>query len=161
MTMLETIREFGQEMLRESGEEDATRDRHAACFRAFITALDLHHSVAAEAVQRLVPDEDNLRQALTRFAALGNALALNDVSAALDMYWLSRSQYEEATFWLERALASDPKHSRTWSYYGMWHAEQGNLLKAREHLAKVASLCGTTCRDYTELKGVIEGTRTY
>jgi hypothetical protein len=44
----------------------------------------------------------------------------------------------------------------------MWHAEQGNLLKAKEFLAKVESLCGNTqCRAYTELKGVIEGTRTY
>ncbi|MBX9826651.1 MAG: tetratricopeptide repeat protein [Xanthobacteraceae bacterium] len=70
-------------------------------------------------------------------------------------------RYEDSKIWYERALAADPSHSRTWSYYGMWHAEQGNLLKAREHLAKVASLCGTKCRDYTELKGVIEGTRTY
>ena len=70
-------------------------------------------------------------------------------------------RYEDSKTWYERALAADPTHSRTWSYYGMWHAEQGNLLKAREHLAKVASLCGTTCRDYTALKGVIEGTRTY
>jgi tetratricopeptide (TPR) repeat protein len=70
-------------------------------------------------------------------------------------------RYEDSKIWYERALAADPTHSRTWSYYGMWHAEQGNALKAREHLAKVASLCGTKCRDYTELKGVIEGTRTY
>jgi len=33
----------------------------------------------------------------------------------------------------------------TWSYYGMWHAEQGNLLKAREYLTKVETLCGTKC----------------
>jgi tetratricopeptide (TPR) repeat protein len=70
-------------------------------------------------------------------------------------------RYEDSKLWYERALAADPTHARTWSYYGMWHAEQGNLLKARDHLAKVESLCGTKCREYTELKGVIEGTRTY
>jgi tetratricopeptide (TPR) repeat protein len=70
-------------------------------------------------------------------------------------------RYDDAKTWYERALAADPKHSRTWSYYGMWHAEQGNLLKARDHLAKVETLCGTTCRDYVELKEVIEGTRVY
>jgi len=70
-------------------------------------------------------------------------------------------RYEDSKIWYERALASDPKHARTWSYYGMWHAEQGNLLKAREYLATVESLCGTRCREYTELKGVIAGTRTY
>jgi tetratricopeptide (TPR) repeat protein len=71
-------------------------------------------------------------------------------------------RYEDSKLWYERALAADPDHTVTWSYYGMWHAEQGNLLKAKEHLAKVQSLCGNTkCREYTELKGVIEGTRTY
>lgn len=70
-------------------------------------------------------------------------------------------RYDDSKLWYERALAADPKHARTWSYYGMWHAEQGNLLKARDYLAKVEELCGTKCREYTELKGVIEGTRTY
>ena len=70
-------------------------------------------------------------------------------------------RYEDSKIWYERALAADPAHARTWSYYGMWHAEQGNLLKAREYLAKVETLCGTRCREYTELKGVIAGTRTY
>ncbi len=70
-------------------------------------------------------------------------------------------RYDDAKYWYEKALAADPNHARTWSYYGMWHAEQGNLLKARDFLAKVESLCGTKCREYTELKGVIEGTRTY
>jgi tetratricopeptide (TPR) repeat protein len=71
-------------------------------------------------------------------------------------------RYEDSKLWYERALAADPDHTVTWSYYGMWYAEQGNLLKAREFLAKVETLCGNTkCREYTELKGVIEGTRTY
>ena len=71
-------------------------------------------------------------------------------------------RYDDSKVWYERALAADPRHARTWSYYGMWHAEQGNVLKAKEYLTKVASLCGnTTCREYTALKGVIEGTRTY
>ena len=40
-------------------------------------------------------------------------------------------RYEDSKVWYERALAADPAHTVTWSYYGMWHAEQGNLLKAR------------------------------
>jgi tetratricopeptide (TPR) repeat protein len=71
-------------------------------------------------------------------------------------------RYDDAKVWYEKALASDPDHTRTWSYYGMWHAEHGNRLKAEDFLQKVASLCGnTTCREYTELKGVIDGTATY
>jgi tetratricopeptide (TPR) repeat protein len=70
-------------------------------------------------------------------------------------------RYDDAKHWYEKALAANPNHTLTWSYYGMWHAEQGNLLKARDHLTKVASICGTECREYVMLKEVIEGTRTY
>jgi tetratricopeptide (TPR) repeat protein len=70
-------------------------------------------------------------------------------------------RYDDAKFWYEKALAANPNHPLTWSYYGMWHAEQGNLLKARDHLTKVASICGTECREYVMLKEVIEGTRAY
>ncbi len=70
--------------------------------------------------------------------------------------------YEQSKLWYEAALKADPKHTRTWSYYGMWQAEQGNRVKAREYLTKVASLCGNTnCREYVELKAVIDGTGTY
>lgn len=70
-------------------------------------------------------------------------------------------RYDDARHWYEKALAANPNHTLTWSYYGMWHAEQGNMLKARDHLTKVASICGTECREYVILKEVIEGTRAY
>jgi tetratricopeptide (TPR) repeat protein len=71
-------------------------------------------------------------------------------------------RYEDSKYWYERALAADPNHVRTWSYYGMWHAEQGNLLMAQDYLEKVRLICGNTeCEAYTKLKGVIEGTETY
>jgi tetratricopeptide (TPR) repeat protein len=71
-------------------------------------------------------------------------------------------RYDDAKHWYEKALAADPDHARTWSYYGMWHAEQGNRLMAHDFLEKVRAICGNTeCEDYTKLKGVIEGTATY
>jgi tetratricopeptide (TPR) repeat protein len=71
-------------------------------------------------------------------------------------------RYEDSKYWYEKALAADPNHVRTWSYYGMWHAEQGNMLMAKDYLEKVRLICGnTTCEEYVKLKGVIEGTMTY
>jgi tetratricopeptide (TPR) repeat protein len=70
-------------------------------------------------------------------------------------------RYDDAKFWYERALAIDPKHAVTWSYYGMWEAEQGNLLKAKDDLEKVRLICGATCEPYRMLKDVIDGTVTY
>jgi hypothetical protein len=48
----------------------------------------------------------------------------------------------------------------TWSYYGMWHAEQGNVLKAKEDLEKVRVICGTDCEAY-RLRSAIDGTVSY
>lgn len=70
-------------------------------------------------------------------------------------------RYDDAKIWYDRALVADPNHALTWSYYGMWHAEQGNLLKAKDDLAKVKSICGTECREYTALEAAIDGTVTY
>jgi tetratricopeptide (TPR) repeat protein len=70
--------------------------------------------------------------------------------------------YELSKYWYERALASDPKHVRTWQYYGMWHVEQGNMLKAADFLEKIEAICGNkTCKEYQDLKGGMEGTVTY
>jgi tetratricopeptide (TPR) repeat protein len=70
-------------------------------------------------------------------------------------------RYDDAKVWYERSLAADPNHAVTWSYYGMWQAEQGNLLKAKDDLEKVRLVCGTDCEPYKMLKDVIDGTETY
>jgi tetratricopeptide (TPR) repeat protein len=69
--------------------------------------------------------------------------------------------YELSKVWYERALASDPKHVRTWQYYGMWQIEQGNMLKAADFLEQIRLICGTTCKEYQDLKGGMEGAVTY
>ena len=65
--------------------------------------------------------------------------------------------YDAAKVWYEKVLASDPNHVRTWQYYGMWQVERGNMLKAAEHLEKIRELCGTECKEYADLKNVMEG----
>ncbi len=92
------------------------------------------------------------------------ALKLDDNADVANLIGYSNrklGRYADSKYWYEKALAADPRHARTWSYYGMWHAEQGNTLKALDYLATVRGLCGTQCREYVELKGVIEGTHTY
>src|SRR4030095_6572481 len=70
--------------------------------------------------------------------------------------------YELSKVWYARALAPDPNHVRTWQYYGMWHVEQGNMLKAADFLQKIETICGNkTCKEYQDLKGGMEGNVTY
>jgi non-specific serine/threonine protein kinase len=106
-TMLETLRAFGLARLREHGEEDDVRDRHAVYFHRFIAGLDLHHTLPGDPAwfDVVAPEEANLRQTLEHCDARGDALALCDLSAALDVFWLTRAQFTEARFWLEQAVA--------------------------------------------------------
>jgi tetratricopeptide (TPR) repeat protein len=85
-----------------------------------------------------------------------------DVATMIGYASRKLGRYDDAKYWYDKALAADPNHAVTWSYYGMWHAEQGNLLKAKDDLEKVRGICGNTeCREYTMLKAVIDGTQTY
>jgi len=85
-----------------------------------------------------------------------------DVATLIGYASRKLGRYDDAKLWYERALASDPNHAVTWSYYGMWQAEQGNVLKAKDDLEKVRLICGNTeCREYRMLEAAIDGTVTY
>jgi tetratricopeptide (TPR) repeat protein len=108
----------------------------------------------------LIYDRNDLEGGITALRALGrddNA----DVATLLGYASRKLGRYDDAKYWYDKALAADPKHALTWSYYGMWHAEQGNLLKAKDDLEQVRLICGTECKEYGALKEVIDGTRSY
>jgi tetratricopeptide (TPR) repeat protein len=77
-----------------------------------------------------------------------------DVATLLGYASRKLGRYDDAKYWYDKALAADSKHALTWSYYGMWHAEQGNLLKAKDDLEQVRLICGTECKEYVALKEV-------
>jgi tetratricopeptide (TPR) repeat protein len=117
--------------------------------------LDRYHTAYA-----LIYDKGDYRAGITALRAMGyddNA----DVATLLGYASRKLGRYDDAKYWYDKALAADPNHALTWSYYGMWHAEQGNLLKAKDDLEKVRLICGTECKEYVALKEVIDGTRTY
>jgi tetratricopeptide (TPR) repeat protein len=85
-----------------------------------------------------------------------------DVANYIGYSYRKIGNYDQSKVWYEKALAADPNHVRTWSYYGMWQMEQGNRLKAEDFLAKVKLICGTTsCEEYRQLRAVIDGTASY
>jgi tetratricopeptide (TPR) repeat protein len=109
----------------------------------------------------LVYDKGDYEGGIAALRAMGYD---DNVDVATLIGYASRKlgRYDDAKYWYEKALAADPNHALTWSYYGMWQAEQGNLLKAKDDLEKVQAICGNTeCHEYVALKEVIDGTRTY
>jgi tetratricopeptide (TPR) repeat protein len=56
----------------------------------------------------------------------------------------------------QKALAIDPKHKGAHEYIGEAYLMLDNLLKAREHLTTLSSLCFITCSEYRDLKRAVE-----
>ena len=112
------------------------------------------------AAYALIYDKGDYEGGIAALRAMGyddNA----DVATIIGYASRKLGRYDDAKYWYDKALAVDPNHATTLSYYGMWHAEQGNLLKAKDDLEKVKLICGTTCREYTMLKAAIDSTATY
>jgi tetratricopeptide (TPR) repeat protein len=99
----------------------------------------------------LIYGKHDYASAITALHALGHD-EHPDVANLVGFASRKLGDYDAAKVWYEKALAADPNHTRTWQYYGLWHLEQGNRLKAEDHLEKIAAICGTTCEDYKSLK---------
>ena len=138
-----------------SGKSDAKKKPPKDKSSSAKDFIDGYHAAYA-----LIYDKDDYQGGITALRALEHD---NNADVATLLGYASRrlGRYDDAKYWYDKALAADPKHALTWSYYGMWHAEQGNLLKAKDDLEKVRLICGTTCKEYVALKEVIDGTRTY
>jgi tetratricopeptide (TPR) repeat protein len=105
--------------------------------------------------------EHKYRAGITAMHAIGHD-EHPDIANYIGYAYRKLGDYDDAKIWYEKALAADPNHVRTWSYYGMLQMEQGNRLKALDDLKKVRLICGnTSCEAYVELKAVIDGKASY
>ena len=120
--MHETLREYGRERLRESGEAKEIAARHASFFlelaeRAATTLLGADHALGLSHLDR---ELDNLRAALRALRDSGRDLDLLRMCAALGEFWLLRVSLREAAEWLEQALearvdAAIPRAAALWT----------------------------------------------
>jgi predicted ATPase/transcriptional regulator with XRE-family HTH domain len=120
-TMLATIREFALERLVESGEEPATRERHARFFRDLLerARVDLMRTPTPPLLDAIECEHDNLRAALTWSRDMGDHDTLLCLAAATALFWYYRGYLGEGRRWLDQALAT-PAHasssrSRAWA----------------------------------------------
>jgi predicted ATPase/DNA-binding CsgD family transcriptional regulator len=111
LLMLETIREYGLEMLASSGEVEAIREAHATYYLALAEQAEPHLSGPQHITwyERLEREHDNLRAALSWFLKPGSdayrsELALR-LGGALAQFWELRGYMREGRHWLERVLS--------------------------------------------------------
>ncbi|MBA2596008.1 MAG: hypothetical protein H0V00_05210 [Chloroflexia bacterium] len=106
--MLETIREFGLELLAASGEEDATRSAHAAHYLALAEQAEPHLIVSGSAawVERLAIERANLQTAVAWALRTGRAESVLRLAGTILSFAYARGEPREGQQWLEAALAA-------------------------------------------------------
>ena len=109
--MLETLREFGQERLRQSGEREAVHHAHAALMCGFVDAAStgLWVKLARRWAHERIDDElGNIRSALawSNSRGIGAAELALRIANGLNPYWQFRGLVSEGIDWLDRALVN-------------------------------------------------------
>ena len=145
--MLETVREYALDRLRESGEEGALRGRHAGYFATLAERAESGVLGPAQVAwqARLARENDNLRAALGWSLDGGDAEVGLRIAAALKMFWRVQGQLREARTWLAAALARGAQapaalRARVLDDAGSFASAQGDYERARAHQEEALAL---------------------
>jgi predicted ATPase len=105
--LLETIRQFADQRLRDAGERAARVRAHRDFYVAFAAAHDPERAIGVinDTPQALDVEHDNLRAALASGLADDPAVALQ-LAVSLWRFWLARGHFAEGSRWLEATLAA-------------------------------------------------------
>src|SRR5918994_898267 len=136
--MLETIREYAQERLQESGEGEAVRRAHSQYFLALAEEAEprLWGPEDATWLDRLEEEHDNIRAALSWSIKHDEVELALKLGGALRWFWNMAGYYSEGRSWLEAALGKEEQASaeaRIKAVEGVgWLAvDQGDLDRAK------------------------------
>ncbi|MFF3456845.1 tetratricopeptide repeat protein [Streptomyces sp. NPDC002730] len=105
--LLEAIRQYARERLRETGELLETESRHRGFYLALAESHDpeLTTRISGETSLQLEVDHDNLRAALRSALESDPDTALR-LAVALRLFWSERGYFAEGRRWLDDALAA-------------------------------------------------------
>jgi len=109
--LLETVRQYGRDLMLETGEGETWRNRHLAHFLALVEEAEPHLSRAEQThwLEQLEIEHENLRAAL-QWSADGaeNRAGGLRMAGALWHFWEIRGHLSEGRTWLAGALSSGP-----------------------------------------------------
>ncbi|MBX3244194.1 MAG: protein kinase [Acidobacteria bacterium] len=107
LQMLDVVREYANEMLSQSGEENETQHRHAEYFAAIAEEAERHIQTADSAkwLDRLDEDHDNLRSAM-RWTLANEPLLAVRMAVALRNFWILHGHLNEGFDWLMAASSA-------------------------------------------------------
>ncbi|MFN8473659.1 MAG: tetratricopeptide repeat protein [Anaerolineae bacterium] len=109
-TMLETIREYGEERLADSGEKDAQRRRHAEFFAEYAerAAPDVVGPNQVVWLNRVDAEMDNLRAAMDWSLEQDQAATAARIALSLPRFWFRRGYWREGRDRLQAIISQTP-----------------------------------------------------
>jgi predicted ATPase/class 3 adenylate cyclase/DNA-binding CsgD family transcriptional regulator len=106
--LLETVRQYAQEKLGESGEADAVRARHRDYYTSMASALDKPDRADHERrLDQAQIEIDNLRAAFAWSRENADTVQALTLASSLQPLWLARGQIREGLAWLDAAVGDD------------------------------------------------------
>jgi non-specific serine/threonine protein kinase len=154
--MLETVRQYAHDRLRESGEQAQWQARHLASFLALAEEEPLLHGVAERAwIEQVAREHDNMRAAL-RWCEMERMAEGLRLSVALNRFWVIRAHHvTEAREWHARILEAVPKNVAARNRARVLHSA-ANLASEQIDYGAAEALYRqslTICREINERRG--------
>jgi predicted ATPase/DNA-binding CsgD family transcriptional regulator len=146
-SLLEAVRQYAAERLRESGEPAAVAERHAACYLALARRAEREERGQDQRgwLERLEADLDNLRAALDWYRRHDVAAWLA-MATTLSWLWVTHGRFAEGRASLEGALAAagpdDPRRAHGLLAAARVAFWQGDYAAARQHCESSLNLLG-------------------
>ena len=138
LMMLETIHEYASERLQESGEAEELRRLHAEYFLALAEEAEpgLKGPEQEAWFERLEPEHDNTRAALSWAIGGGEGELGLRLAGALWRFWWMRGYFDEGRRWLDEVLAggdgASPARIKVLDGASWLANAQGDLDRAQE-----------------------------
>ncbi len=106
LIMLETLREYGLEVLASDGEAKATREAHASYYLALAEEAEPHFKGSQQIMwwDRLEDEQDNIRTALSWLITHQKGESALHFCGALYWFWYIRGHWSEGRQWIARVL---------------------------------------------------------
>jgi non-specific serine/threonine protein kinase len=106
---LETLREYGRQQIRETGDYTDLRRRHAEWYQRLArgAAAEWVSPQQVHWIHRIERNLANIREAL-EFLLSDDSLAALEMAADLSMFWLTKGLLGVGRRWLDEALAAAP-----------------------------------------------------
>ncbi len=149
--MLETIREYGQEVLNASGEAEVTHQAHAAYYQALAEGAAESWNGPQQALwfERLEQEHDNLRAAMNWLLEQREAEMALRLGTSLWWFWYAQEHLHEGWNVLERALERSEGVAVPLRARALWAT--GSLAGSLGHVERGEVLCQESLALFREI----------